>query len=304
VALVVWSRFFNWQPSLLIVKPATLTGWHRKAFNLFWKWKSRPGRPRLPKDLRQLIAEMVRDNPTWGQERIADELWLKLGLRISPRTVRAYWPGDGPSIRQAPSQNWNTFLRNHAAAVLACDFFVAVTVRFRIVYVLVVMEIASRRIVGISVTEHPTAEWTIQQLRQTIPSDHSYRFLIHDRHATFSPDLDDSVRTLGVSVLKTPVRTPKANAFCERLIGTVRRECLDYMIPIHERHLRQILRTWVSHYNRGRPHSSLGPGIPDPRQPRPPYRAHRHRLTAGEIVTSTAVLSGLHHEYRLDHAAA
>jgi transposase InsO family protein len=304
VALVFWSRFFDWQPSLLIIKPATLIGWHRKAFSLFWKWKSRPGRPRLPKDLRQLIAEMVRDNPTWGQERIADELWLKLGIRVSPRTVRAYWPGDGPSIRQAPSQNWNTFLRNHAEAVVACDFFVAVTVRFRILYVLVVMEIASRRIVGISVTEHPTAEWTIQQLRQTIPSDHSYRFLIHDRHATFSPDLDDSVRTLGIAVLKTPVRTPQANAFCERLIGTVRCECLDYMIPINERHLRQILRTWVSHYNRGRPHSSLGPGIPDPYHPRPSQRAHRHRLTAGEIVTSTAVLSGLHHEYRLDHAAA
>jgi hypothetical protein len=133
VALVFWSRFFDWRPSLLIVKPATLIGWHRKAFRLLWTWKSRPGRPRLPKDLRQLIAEMVRDNPTWGQERIADELWLKLGLRVSPRTVRAYWPGDGPWMRsQPPSQNWNTFLQNHAAAILACDFFVAVTVRFRL----------------------------------------------------------------------------------------------------------------------------------------------------------------------------
>jgi putative transposase len=115
VALVFWSRFFEWRPSLLVVKPATLIGWHRRAFRLFWKWKSRPGRPRLPKDLRKLIAVMVCDNPTWGHERIADELWLKLGIRVSPRTVRAYWPGDDPSTRlRAPSQNWNTFVRNHA----------------------------------------------------------------------------------------------------------------------------------------------------------------------------------------------
>jgi putative transposase len=305
VALVFWSRFFEWRSSLLIVKPTTLIGWHRKAFSLFWKWKSRSGRPRLPKDLRRLIAEMVCANPTWGQERIADELWLKLGIRVSPRTVRAYWPGDGPARRlRAPSQNWATFVRNHAQVLLVCDFFVAVTVRFRILYILVVMEAGSRRMVRIGVTEHPTAEWTIQQLREAIPSEHAYRFLIHDRHATFSTDLDEFVRHLGIAVLKTPVRTPKANAFCERLIGTVRRECLDYMIPINERHLRQILREWVSHYNRGRPHSSLGPGIPDQSKLRPPDRAHRHRLTAGEVVTSIPVLGGLHHEYRLDHAAA
>jgi putative transposase len=305
IALVFWSNFFEWRSALCIVKPATLIGWHRKAFRLFWKWKSRSGRPRLPNDLRQLIAKMVCENPTWGQERIADELWLKLGIRVSPRTVRAYWPADGPPTRsRALSQNWTTFVRNHAQVLLACDFFVAVTVRFRILYILIVMEIGSRRMVRIGVTEHPTAEWTIQQLREAIPSDHSYRFLIHDRHATFSTDLDDAVRSLGISVLKTPARTPTANAFCERLIGTVRRECLDYMIPINERHLRQILRSWASHYNRGRPHSGLGPGIPD-QQPLPrPQRAHRHRLTAGEVVRSTPVLGGLHHEYGLDHAAA
>jgi len=305
IALVFWSRFFEWRSALLIVKPATLIGWHRKAFRLFWKWKSRPGRPQLPNGLRRLIAEMVCNNPTWGQERITDELWLKLGIRVSPRTVRAYWPGDGPSTRlRTPSQNWNTFLRNHAEVLLACDFFVAMTVRFRILYILVVMEIGSRRMVRISVTEHPTAEWTIQQLREAIPSDHAYRFLIHDRHATFSDDLDEAVRNLGISVLKTPVRTPTANAFCERLIGTVRRECLDFVIPINERHLRQVLREWASHYNRGRPHSSLGPGMLDRTQLRPPNRAHRHRLAAGKVVRSTAVLGGLHHEYKVGHAAA
>ena len=116
--------------------------------------------------------------------------------------------------------------------------------------------------------------------------------------------LDEFVRNLRIADLKTPVRTPTANAFCERLIGTVPRECLDFVVPINERHLRQILRAWVSHYNRGRPHSSLGPGIPDKSQLPPPHRAHRHRLTAGEVVTSTAVLGGLHHEYGLNQAAA
>jgi putative transposase len=130
---------------------------------------------------------------------------------------------------------------------VACDFLVAVTVRFRILYVLIMMEIGSRRLVRINVTEHPTAEWTIQQLREAIPSEHSCRFLIHDRHATFSTDLDEAVRNLGILILKTPVHTPTANAFCERLIGTVRRECLDFMIPINERHLRQVLRVWASH---------------------------------------------------------
>jgi putative transposase len=126
-----------------------LIGWHRKAFRLFWKWKSQSGRPRLPKDLRQLIVAMVCDNPTWGQEGIADELWLKLGIRVSPRSVRAYWPGDGPPTRwRAPLQNWNAFVRNHAQVLPACDFFVAVTVRFRIFYVLVVMEIGSAESFG------------------------------------------------------------------------------------------------------------------------------------------------------------
>jgi hypothetical protein len=151
--------------------------------------------------------------------------------------------------------------------------------------------------------QHPTAEWTIQQLREALPSDHEYRFLIHDRHATFSLELDEAVAGLGLQVLKTPVRTPQANACCERLIGTMRRECLDFMISLNERHLRRIVREWVSHYNRGRPHSHLGPGIPDQRTA-PPFRAHRHRFETGEQVVSTSILGGLHHEYALERVAA
>jgi transposase InsO family protein len=278
--LVIWSHFFDWRSALVVVKPATLIGWHRKAFQLFWRWKSRPGRRRIPLALRQLIAQMVRENPTWGEERIAHELWLKLGIRVSPRTVRAYWPNKDPRSGRN-SQTWSTFVRNHARSLLACDFMVAVTARFQILYIFVVMEIGSRRIVHCSLTPHPTAEWTIQQLRSAVPSDHDYRFLIHDRHATFSSELDATIAALGPQVLKTPVRTPQAKAYCERLVGTMRRECLDYVIPLNERHLRRILREWVSHYNHGRPHSRLGPGIPD-RRSEPPYRAQPHRFEKGE----------------------
>ena len=179
LSLIFWSHFFDWKSALLVVKPATLIGWHRKVFRLFWKWKSRPGRPRIPMDLRRLIMQMVRDNPTWGEEHIADELWLKLGIRVSPRTVRAYWPTDDPSrYRRLASQNWNTFVRNHAQALLACDFMIAVTARFRILYIFVLMEIGSRRILHCNLTSYPTSEWTIQQLREAIPSDHQHRFLI------------------------------------------------------------------------------------------------------------------------------
>jgi len=143
--LVLWSRFFDWKSALVVVKPATLIGWHRRAFELFWKWKSRPGRRRIPPNLRQLIVQMVRENSTWGEERIAHELWLKLGIRVSPRTIRAYWPPED-SWPDRRSQSWNTFVRNHARVLLACDFMVAVTARFQVLYVFVVLEVSSRRI--------------------------------------------------------------------------------------------------------------------------------------------------------------
>jgi putative transposase len=165
------------------------------------------------------------------------------------------------------------------------------------------MEIDSRRILHCNVTAHPTAQWTIQQLREAIPSDHEYRFLVHDRHAAFSSELDAAVAALGLQALKTPVRTPQAHAYCERLIGTIRTECLDFMIPLNERHWRRIVREWVTHYNRGRPHSGLGPGIPDSRSA-PAPKLHPHHFEEGERVVSTPVVGGLRHEYALERAAA
>ncbi len=299
VSLTLLSRLFEWRSALVVVRPETLIRWHRAGFRLFWKWKSRPGRPRIPEELRELIRRMALENPLWGQERIANELLLKLGLQVSPRTVRKYMPKP-PAGRPRGDQRWSTFLKNHAQAIVACDFFVTVTSTFRLLYVMVVLEHHSRRLIHCNVTAHPTAAWTRQQLREALGLDADYGYLIHDRDSIFSRELDASVGRCGLRVLKTPPRCPMANAICERLIGTIRRDCLDWLIPLSEAHLRRALRSWAEHYNRGRPHMALGPGVPDP--PAVGVLAvpkSRHRLDDLGTVRSRAVLGGLHHEYSL-----
>jgi len=307
LALVWLGHWFDWRQVLTVVQPKTFLHWHHQGFRLFWRWKSQPGRPPIPADLQALIRRMAHDNPTWGQERIANELLLKLGLRVSPRTVRKYMPRSlerGPGTR-VQSQRWATFVRNHAQAIVACDFCVAVTATFRLLYVFVIIEHASRRLLHVNVTAYPTAAWTLQQLREAIPADHGYRFLIHDRDSIFSPALDQSIRHLGLTVFKTPVRTPVANAICERVLGTLRRECLDFVIPFTDTHLRRLLQGWVHHYNAGRPHMALGPGIPQPLAALPaPLQEQRHRLPAHCQVVAHPILGGLHHDYRLEERVA
>src|SRR6201997_3072830 len=204
LCLLFWSRLFDWPAALVVVKTSTFLRWHSKGFKWYWRWKSRGGRPPLPKEIRQLIARMVRENVTWGEERIADELSLKLGIYVSPRTVRKYWPKDSGDRgrRRTSSQHWRAFVKNHAAGIVACDFLVAVTVRFRVLFVFVAMEVGSRRILHYNLTAHPTADWTLQQLREAIPGGHGYQFLIHDRDSIFSSDLDEEVqRSFGLRVL-------------------------------------------------------------------------------------------------------
>jgi len=306
LTLVCLGRWFDWRQVLAVVQPATFIRWHQQGFRLFWRWKSGPGRPPIPADLQALIRRMARENPSWGEERIANELLLKLGLRVSPRTIRKYLPkrlhpGRG---QRATTQRWQTVVRNHAQAIVACDFCVVVTATFRLLYVFVVMEHATRRIIYTNVTAHPTASWTLQQLREAIPADHAYRCLLHDRDSIFSQQLDQSIRHLGLRVLKTPARTPQANALCERLIGTLRRECLDFVIPFTENHVRSIVHAWVPHYNASRPHMALGPGIPQPPPPLPVVlQAHRHHLPEHVRVVARPILGGLHHDYRLEEQA-
>jgi len=303
VTLVALSRLVDWRRLLVIVKPDTLIRWHRKGFRLFWRWKSRAsGRPRIPASLQHLIVEMTTANRTWGEERIAAELLVKLGIHVSPRTVRRYMPPRTTPRSRPGSQAWSTFVRNHARAVLACDFFVAVTATFRMVYVFVVLDVGTRRIMHWNTTEHPTAEWTAQQFRMIVAGDEAHRYVIHDRDSIYSEGVDRTLAAMGLTVLRTPVQAPQANAFCERLVGTIRRECLDFLIPLTESHLREIMSRWVTHYHRGRPHSSLGPGLPDP----PPVgvvESNGHLLPDGHRVVVTPILGGLHHEYRLEAAA-
>jgi hypothetical protein len=246
ISLALFTRLFDWRDAVVNVQPATIVRWHRLGWKIFWRWKSKAGRPPIPPELRDLIRGMAADNPLWGEERIANELLVKLGIRVSPRTVGKYMPKRPPGRPQG-DQRWSTFLRNHAKSILACDFFVAVTVTFRMLYVFVVIEHSARRLAHINVTTNPNSEWTLQQLREVVGNGGGHRYLIHDQDQIFARHLDDSIRALGVKVLRSPVASPKANSLCERVIGTARRECLDWLIPMSEAHLLAILKCWVTH---------------------------------------------------------
>jgi transposase InsO family protein len=302
--LVMLSRCFDWRGSLVILRPATIIRWQRNLVRHVWRWKSRSvGRPKVPPDLRVLIRRMASENPSWGCRRIADELLIKLGIALSPRTIRKYLPKGAGRDGRGRDQTWTAFVRNHARAIVACDFVISTTASFRTIYTLVAMEIGSRRILHVNSTAHPTAAWTMQQLREVFVPEHPWRYVLHDRDAIFSMALDDTARSFGLSVLKSPPRCPKANAFCERLIGTLRRECLDWIIPLGESHLRAIVREWAAHYNRRRPHTALG-AVPDPAPGLPAeLQTHRHQLPTGRRVLAEPILGGLHHEYSLDRAA-
>ena len=279
----IWS---DWRSALAIVKPETVVAWHRAGFRRFWTWKVRrgqPGRPVIPRELRDLIRQMWRENPGWGAPRIHGEL-LKLGIDIAESSVSKYMV----RCRKPPSQTWRTFLDNHLSQLVSIDFFTVPTLRFQVLYVFLVLAHDRRRIVHFNVTAHPTAEWTGQQLREAFPFEQLPRYLLRDRDSIFGNQFREQVRDLGIhEVLSTP-RSPWQRAYIERVIGSIRRECLDHVIVFNESSLRGILGWYCDYYHRSRTHLSLAKDSPEPRSIQPPEM--------GSVVALPQV-GGLHHRY-------
>ena len=253
----IWS---DWRSALAIVQPETVIAWHRKSFRLFWTWKVRlgkTGRPTVAREVRHLIRRMCRENPSWGAPRIHGEL-LKLGINIAESSVSKYMlRGCKP-----PSQTWRTFLENHLQQLVSIEFFTVPTLRFQVLYVFLVLAHDRRRILHFNVTAHPSAEWTGQQLREAFPFDQLPRYLLRDRDAIYGGNFRREVTDMGIQeVLSTP-RSPWQRAYMERVIGSIRRECLDHVIVFDESSLRRILRSYLDYYHRSRTHLCLREGLP------------------------------------------
>src|SRR3989475_4555539 len=260
----------DWRSALAIVKPETVVGWHRAAFRLFWTWKMRcgkPGRPVISSEVRDLIRKMCWENPGWGAPRIHGEL-LKLGIDVGQSSVSKYMV----RCRKPPSQTWRTFLENHAQQLVSIDFFTVPTIRFQVLYVFLVLAHDRRRILHIDVTDHPTAAWTAQQLREAFPWDTAPRYLLRDRDSIFGRDFVEQVAALGMSEVLSTYGAPWQRAYIERVIGTIRRECLDHVIVVNERTLRRHLNSFVAYYHRSRTHLGLQKDAPAPRPVQGPER--------------------------------
>jgi len=253
----VWS---DWQAALIIVKPETVIAWHRQSFRFYWRWLSRRksvGRPMIGSEVRALIKEMTQANPLWGVPRIHGEL-LKLGIEISERTVSRLIP----KRRKPPSQTWRTFLDNHFRTIVSIDFFTVPTAAFRVLFVLVVLAHHRRRVVHFNVTEHPTAVWTAQQIIEAFPEETAPRFLLRDRDQIYGEEFRQRIAGMKIEEVVTAARSPWQNPFVERIIGSIRRECLDHVIVLSENHLRRILKSYFEYYHRSRTHLSLAKDAP------------------------------------------
>ena len=277
----VWA---GWKHPLVIVTPDTVLRWHRRRFREYWtKLSGRPteGRPSVNAEIKALVTRMAAANPFWGAPRIHGEL-LKLGLEVSERTVSRLIPKRRPQ----PSQTWRTFLANHVRDLVSLDFFTVPTVRLRVLFVLVVLAHHRRRVVHFNVTEHPTARWTAQQIVDTFPDDSAPSYLLRDRDQVYGEQFRHRVKGLGIDEVLTAPHRPWQNPFAERLIGSIRRECLDHVVVLGDRHLRRILTAYFAYYHRARTHLSLDKDAPDGRSIEP--------AGCGTIVTIPEV-GGLHH---------
>jgi len=276
--------FIAWKDALLIVKPETLIKWHRQGFRLYWKWKSRHelGRPKIPQEQINLIKQIANENPLWGAPHVHGEL-LKLGYDISESTVLRYMPR---KPRRANGQRWKTFLQNHACQIVALDFFTVPTVSFRILYVLVFLSHDRRRLIHFNVTDHPTSEWTRQQLRNAFYDHDPPKFLIMDNDSIFDEKFTENVDRFSIRPIRTALQSPWQNGFVERVIGSLRRECLDHLIIVNENHLRRFLKNYIHYYHNHRTHLGLGKDSP-----------LRRKVDAVGEIQSVAVANGLHRFY-------
>ena len=280
-------QLYRWLPSILkvltIVRPETLVRWHRTGFRIYWRWKSRSrgGRPQIEPDLRSLIQRMSIENPLWGAPRIYGEL-LKLGFDVAQSSVAKYMV----NRRGPPRQGWRTFLRNHAPEIAAMDLFVVPTIGFDLLYAFVIVRLDRRILVWIGVTRNPTAEWVACQITEAFPWDESPRYMIRDRDQIYGTIVTRRLRAMGIRDKPTAPVSPWQNGFVERLIGSIRRECVDHMIVLGEAHLRRILRSYTHYYNNSRTHWSLDKDAP---VSRPVQRTG--------IISSCPILGGLHHHY-------
>jgi transposase InsO family protein len=269
--------------ALTVIRPETLVRWHRAGFRSYWRWKSgsRGGRPRIDSDLRALIKKMSMENPLWGAPRIHGEL-LKLGFEVAQSSVAKYMV----KRRGPPSQGWRTFLCNHAQDIAAMDLFVVPTISFNLLYALVIVRIDRRDLVWVNVTTNPTAEWIARQLTEAFPWDDAPQYLIRDRDRIYGTIVTRRLRSMGIRDKPTAPASPWQNGFAERLIGSIRRECVDHFVVLGEAHLRRILRVYARYYNNIRTHWSLAKDAPVPRA-----------IQQTGIITSRAILGGLHHHY-------
>jgi putative transposase len=276
----IWPQGLD---AMVLVKPATVVEWHRKGFRLYWRRRSRLGRPKIRREIRELVRKMSLANPLWGAPRIHGEL-LKLGIDVSQATVGRYFPWR-PKV---PSQTWRSFLHNHMHDTAAVDMFVVVTARFQLLYALLVLGHERRKVIHFDVTQNPTQVWLARQINEAFPWDTAPRYLLRDRDTSYGQVFRNRLEAMAIEEVVTAPRSPWQNAYVERIIGSIRRECLDHVIVFDERHLRRVLSAYFEYHHHSRTHLSLAKDCPEPRLIQPP--------STGTVVAFPQV-GGLHHRY-------
>ena len=283
----------GWKQALILIQPETVVRWHRAGFKLYWTWlsrhRNRMGRKCVSRELRKLIFRMVAENSTWGAPRIHGELKI-LGFEVSERTVLR-WMRKAPRNPE-PAKRWAAFLSNHREAIAAMDFFTVPTLAFGVLYCFFVIAHDRRRILHCNVTKHPTSAWVIQQLRETFPYDSAPGYLIFDRGSSFNAEMIDAVRSFGIQPKRTSFRSPWQNGVAERWVGNCRRDLLDHVIVLNERHLKRLMNDYIRYYHEDRTHLALAKGTPGSREA-------EKNPGVGRKVVSMPRLGGLHHRYDL-----